>query len=724
VVPDRLFFYGTFNPQFQNRSFIAPLDFPYRDLGPVKRERRLYAYAGKVTSQLSASNRLDFSAFGDPSKGLSGLQRQGTLRRLAYPGAPGTTAIEGGYSKLDYGGHNQTLRYDGVIRPHWLVEGSIAHATNKFFEIPTVDDWQYTDLRNVPNGSTGGLGFWENNDGANLQFAAKSTHMANFGGNHQFRYGVQVESIDFKRDVQYSGPDLVLADGRTTVTGGPIQIRTGSDGTTFYRATRGKLVPTADTTQKYTSFFVQDTWQVGRLTVKPGIRYDRQRLQGADPAGDNPDLCFEGDTRPGAADGTGPAIACNFTWENWAPRIGGTFDLFGNGRTKVYGAWGRFYAKIPNDLAARAMSADAGITRQDYRDAALTQPVPNGELFAGSTTHLLTSSGSAAIIDPEAGSTYKDEFVGGFEFEVLRSVNIGVRYVHRTMPQILEDIGQLAVVGYYLDVCGDTTVDYFITNVNAGTPTVNCDGAVPSAFEDPSHKYDSVEFTFNKRFADNWGMIASYRYASLKGNFEGFFRSDNGQSDPSISSLFDFPTNDPTYTEIGVPEFGFLGDIRYQGTTLGQGRLPNDRPHQVKVYGNYMWKDLNLGVGFNWGSGRTLTALASNPVYTNAGEIPMTLRGGGIQTNDGFRDRAPADAQVDLHADYTLRLAGDRQRVLLLMDVFNLFNRQAATDYDNFYELSFETPNPNFGLPLNGGAATTTSYQAPLAVRLGARFEW
>ena len=44
---------------------------------------------------------------------------------------------------------------------------------------------------------------------------------------------------------------------------------------------------------------------------------------------------------------------------------------------------GRFYAKIPNDLAARAMSADAGITRQDYMDAALTQPVANGTSFAG-----------------------------------------------------------------------------------------------------------------------------------------------------------------------------------------------------------------------------------------------------------------------------------------------------------------------------------------------------
>jgi hypothetical protein len=168
---------------------------------------------------------------------------------------------------------------------------------------------------------------------------------------------------------------------------------------------------------------------------------------------------------------------------------------------------------------------------------------------------------------------------------------------------------------------------------------------------------------------------------------------------------------------------GFSGDIRYQGTTLGEGRLPNDRPHQVKLYGNYVWNDLNLGVGLNWGSGRSLTALASNPAYNNSGEIPTTVRGGGMQTTDGFRERAAADAQVDLHADYAVRF-GDRQRILLLADVFNLFNRKTATDYDNYTETAFETPNPNFGVASNGGGQTQPSYQAPLGVRIGARFEW
>ena len=56
---------------------------------------------------------------------------------------------------------------------------------------------------------------------------------------------------------------------------------------------------------------------------------------------------------------------------------------------KIYGNWGLFYARVPNDLAARALSADAGISRADYFDAGLTQPVPDGVLALGTTSHFL-----------------------------------------------------------------------------------------------------------------------------------------------------------------------------------------------------------------------------------------------------------------------------------------------------------------------------------------------
>src|SRR4029453_8172264 len=169
------------------------------------------------------------------------------------------------------------------------------------------------------------------------------------------------------------------------------------------------------------------------------------------------------------------------------------------------------------------------------------------------------------------------------------------------------------------------------------------------------HTYNAVELTAQKGFSNNWSLSASYRWSRLQGNYDGFYQADSGPSSPALSGLFDFPTNDPSYTQIGVPQFGYRGDIRYQGTTLGQGPLANDRTHQLKVYGTWAWRDLGIGLGFNAGSGQPLTALAANPVYESPYEIPETLRGAGFETADGFRSRAPAVLRLDLHLDYPIR---------------------------------------------------------------------
>src|SRR4030095_9816312 len=95
------------------------------------------------------------------------------------------------------------------------------------------------------------------------------------------------------------------------------------------------------TTQKYFNWFVQDTWQIGdRLTFRPGLRSEQQKNVGT---------------------------VRDFTWKNtYAPRIGVTYDPTGSSKSKIYANWGRFYAKVPNDLAARALSADAGLSAADF----------------------------------------------------------------------------------------------------------------------------------------------------------------------------------------------------------------------------------------------------------------------------------------------------------------------------------------------------------------------
>jgi hypothetical protein len=290
-----------------------------------------------------------------------------------------------------------------------------------------------------------------------------------------------------------------------------------------------------------------------------------------------------------------------------------------------------------------------------------------------------------------------------------------VRYVFRNMPRILEDVANVPMA--YYETHPGLTVDYILTNPSSSTPILADAASLGAAFDDPVHKYQSLELTLNRRGA-NWTANASYRYSRLRGNFEGFYRDDNTQSDPGISSLYDFPTNDPSYKA-----FGYAGDIRYLGDP--NGILPLDRPNQVKLFGNYLFNmGLNVGVNVALSSGKPLTPMAANPNYDSAGEIPEAPRGSGIQTIDGFMTRTPFESHMDLQASYSVKMTGTR-RLTFLAEVFNLFNQQRVTNYDQDTELSASTENPDFGKPVNTLlSGNPAQFQAPRNMRLGIRFEF
>jgi len=698
IVRDRLFFFGAIDPSWERRTSLVPPDFPLITTFPngADRDRRSMSYSAKATFQLSSAHRFDASFFGDPSKGDVGPQRTSALL---------VTDLSS-LSSLTYGGHNQTVRYEGVLSSNFLAEVFWARALNDINELPSVNTWRITDQTVVPQVITGGIGGYEaGNHSLNNQYVAKFTSV--FAG-HSVKYGVEFDDVLYSNINQRTGPTFTAPDGRQTATGASISVIPDITFGKIYRVTRANFNSARTTTQKYVNFFVQDTWKMNRLTINPGIRYEQEKLAGS--------------------------IITDFQLKNnWAPRLGATFDVTGDGRTKLFGNYGIFYSRVPNDLAARALSADDGFTRGDYFDVGLARPIPNGVPTQNTptatpiTNHFQLAGVGADTIDPNAKLSYVREFVLGFEREVMPNTTAGVRYINRQIPRVLEDVANCPMVAYEFTatqgICG--SVEYILTNPTFATP-INPDllAIAPQYnvvhFDDPIHKYDAVEFTLNRRMSNNWSAMASYRWSRLRGNFEGFYRDDNGQSDPGISSLYDFPTNDPLY----APFYGAgNGDIRLLGQ---EGILPLDRPHQGKIFGNYQFPmGLNIGVGLNVSSGKPLTPFDPNPNYQNGGEIPDAPRGSGIQTVDGFKTRAPVYSQIDFQAAYSAKVGGTR-RFTLMADVFNLFNQQTVLDYDTWTSLGFqEPPNPNFGLQSSSlFAGNPPQFQTPRQVRFGIRYEF
>ena len=689
ILKNRLFFFGAIDPSWRVSTLTAPPDFPLASLGDVDRKRRTISYAAKVTSQLGDNHRVDASFFGDPSHGANGPQRTSAL-------LVGDTSS---FSTLDFGGHQQVLRYSGVLTNSWLVDATWGRSHNKVTELPSVNAWRVTDRTVTPNIITGGIGTYEaGNSSLNKQYTIKSTNI--FSG-HQVKYGFEWNDSTYSQLNQLTGPTFTAADGRQTATGARVDIIPAPELAQgrVYRVTRANFNTQRTTLQTYWDFFAQDSWQVGnRLTINPGIRYEQEKMSGT--------------------------IVKDWQLKNnWAPRIGATYDWTGDGRTKLYANYGRFYARVPNDLAARALSADDGFTRGDYFDPNLTQVVPEGVTAAGVTRHFILAGLGADTIDPNAKLTYTNEYLVGVDREIMPNTTFGVRYIFRNMPQVLEDIANCPMVAYELpetaDICG--SVEYILTNPSSSIPVAAGTEFLGARFDDPVHKYHALEFTLNRRLT-NWSAMASYRWSRLRGNFEGFYRDDNGQSDPGISSLYDFPTNDPSYTAIGVTQFGYPGDIRYLGDK--NGILPLDRPHQIKLFANRTWGGFNLGTAVNLSSGKPLTPMAANPNYGSKGEIPEQRRGSGIQTVDGFKTRTPFESQVDLQAAYSLQMNNAR-RMTFLADIFNLFNQRRVFNYNQNTQLDNGPADPDFGKPISTIlTGNPPQFQTPISARVGVRFEF
>ena len=348
---DRLFFFGAVDPQWQSDTFIAPDDFPLHSLGEVNRDRHLVNYAGKVTWQPTSSHHFDVSVFGDPAKGDNGPQRSGSLL--------GQT--NSGYSSLEFGGHNQTVHYDGVLNRHLLVEGSFGRALNRIVDMLSVNDWQVIDFRVTPTVNSGGLGFYEaGNRSEAWQAQAKGTSIFDAAGEHQVRFGVLYDHLDFSQLQQDTGPTFTAPNGQQTATGAVVGTRSQT------RASR--YLPRAAGEPHVLS---SDDAELQRV-LRRGLVEDRV-------LSDDPAWC-----PLRAGDAVGDADKGLLAQEQLVLRIGVVWDPTRTGKGKVFGNFGRYDARVPSDLAARALSSDA-LLSADYFDANLTKPVPDGTVTTNAT---------------------------------------------------------------------------------------------------------------------------------------------------------------------------------------------------------------------------------------------------------------------------------------------------------------------------------------------------
>ncbi|MEL7061636.1 MAG: TonB-dependent receptor, partial [Acidobacteriota bacterium] len=439
------------------------------------------------------------------------------------------------------------------------------------------------------------------------------------------------------------------------------------------------------------AYYVQDNWEVNeRLQINAGLRlesYDNQNANG--------ESFIEVENQYG-------------------PRVGAIYDPSGDGRSKIYGNYGRYFLPIAANTNIRLAGAEF-FTEDWYLlnglnadDTPIIGDLLESRVFSNGTIPDVRETTSEEI-DP----FFQDEFVIGYERLVSDNWSVGVRGVYRDVGDIIEDITINQAVATQLGVTTDDLAGVGLGNhyvlVNPGESIVtfwdvtDASGALgpdgtPDRFElseaelgypDPERQYYAAEFTFNRRFAGNWSLQGSYTWAHSYGNYEGWVRSDNGQDDAGITTLYDFP--------------GLLDGAN--------GNLPNDRRHNVKLFGAYRF-DMGLLVGLNtsFRSGRPLNSFGVHPTDEGAASYGaesfftdgvLTPRGSGGETDDVFR--------MDLTARYDFDIGPTD--LSLRFDVFNVFDDDTAIELVETAEEESGAPDPLF--------LTPTQFVRPRTVRLG-----
>jgi hypothetical protein len=490
----------------------------------------------------------------------------------------------------------------------------------------------------------------------NDQVRLKGTNLFNAAGRHELSYGLQYYDIKYDYDFNYTGPGMTEAwagdpfYGRTTPGGATIRWQYSASSPSFYRfRAQGFMNDNAKkTTQNYYAYWAQDNWNLtDYFMLKIGLRLDQIHMKGGDNSVNVPSTFAD----PSMANGTARSININ---DMWAPRVGFTWDIAHNNKSKLYGFWGQYYERIPNDMAIRALT-DEYFHFSYYLDSNLTTPL------AGDANHWTNGLYPTVITGGPGGGglkgSYNEETLLGFQYEVAPDFTVGARAIYRSLGRAIEDIS----------VDGAST--YIVTNPDAWTnvwvPDPFGDPNIRYRFPKPVRNYRALEITAEKRFSNHWMMQGSYVLSRLDGNYEGLFSNDNGQLDPNITSKYDIPS-------LLVNAYGLL---------------PNDRTHVLKLYGGYFFENipLELSGNFTLQSGTPISALGADDAYgLNEGFAKVR----------GTAGRTPTIWTLDLGAQYTFKIY--KSNLALRADIFNVTNEQRTTVVDQTYNTLNTLPTQNY----------------------------
>ncbi|WP_241461026.1 TonB-dependent receptor [Shewanella mangrovi] len=574
------------------------------------------------------------------------------------------------------GGEAKSITYNGAITEDLSVTAMYGEIKTNYTNVPgnldcpSVSDTRTGILDSDRITSCGPGGSYGVNEDKNKQTRIDIEYVL---GDHLLKAGYDKQ----KRETMHTSAPITGHNWTYTTLLENASIQ-GNDGPIYMNNTGADMDIVSDRifagggafTSDLTAYYVEDNWQVtDNLMLQIGARKDKFENKGV----------------------TGLVFSSFDT--DIAPRLGFTWDILGEGTSKLFGTYGRYYLPVPNNTNYRAASglsdtttyytftghdetgAPTGITPVNGSNSTVVNSVPNPTI-------------QEVFQSEEAEPFAKDEYILGYQQQLSDTTTASIKGIYREVVSALDDY------------CGDLASQSTCTLINPGqtaTWQLDNDGdTIPDAGS--RHTYTAAEIGLPKAKNtykaietevqynnDDLHLTFTYTWSKSEGNFEGAVKSDIGQADPGITQDFDFPA---------------LMDG-------AQGYQANDRRHVFKLFGTYdLTDDLNIGFNTILSSGRPLSAFgqgypSNDPhvygsygdtfyLYTN--QCPDTNGNGECDQDEkvyqqfgrGTLGRTPWNFRLDLSANYMFNISD--VDMVASVKVYNVLDVQEIVSQNEHYE--------------------------------------
>lgn len=573
--------------------------------------------------------------------------------RFVYP--PNQQSIESTFQQ-----HGPSNMFKGehtwIPNPAWFLDAKYGYVQNKFnldpFSGIGLDAQPILRLNNDFFLENGNAFFHTERPQHNATIDANYFRQ-NWAGDHEFKFGFAYKHASVNSTSQYGG-DLILYDyagnrGDVSAGAGVAKIR--------YELNNQYNIDNL-------GIYGGDTWRMNRLTLNLGFHFDHNTSK-SNPS-DAP------------ANGIAPDLLPALHWagsdaipglNNLSPRVGATYDITGDGKTILRGNYARFYdqlgpapASFINPLGGYTgvytyytdLNHDGTVTRDEI-DTSFVAP------FRGMTPGNgdATASGFSdhRFIDSNLKAPSTDEFIAGFERQLMTDVSVGATYTHRKYDNQWDTfIPGITSADF---VCTPLTVSNPVTGETFTNPTycdITADVAARDQYEllvahGQTRSYDGVEFVLNKRMSDRW-------LARLSGTIQDqkIHYSDGSFQDPTNIAF----TNDTWWAE--------------QSTGSGSGGVFTGSRWSFKASGAYQFPhDITAGAYLKVIDGNAVPLIRRKTQLYSATQsgLPLSVLMAPFDTV-----RLETIKYMDLRIEKAFTL-GTHGKLDLGLDVFNLFNTNA-----------------------------------------------